>query len=462
MTIQRTFARKPGAASLQTIGAKAGSVAGALPTTKRTIRHLIQIGALVGWQFEHFEKNISAYSAGSSMSIVLPMFQPYLDSTVGNAAIDLTHLGKGSLGVDLFQLSQEYLPMEIIVYTTIQTDSGAINFNNAEEFRGIIDTVVADFNSGTYTVSASSYARILANAKINEVFSSQVLQSMTTSALAQRLVAEYGKGLKWYSGNSVFSTNVGVLMKQQLARAFMNMSVWDVLESFALYDDADLYVEGDTLYYKKHAPDNKSIFTVSAQGTTEYTYTWGQNIEHLSVRHSPMFAHDISVTVNSYQASKKSTVTSTATASTAHLKAVQDALEAGDSAKYTQMITTALTKALRRGRVFKKAQATAAPISNKAQYVFSVNNLSQADCDRIANNILQDISRREFIVTLTVLGQPDFNPRQIIKLQGTGTVADQVYAIKSFTTTSGTKSGYTTTFTLVNHAVQTTGANLGG
>ncbi len=462
MTVQRSFARRSGAASLQTSGAKGGSVAGAQPGTKRTVRHDVQIGGLTGFVFESFSKDISAYSAGSTMSITLPMYQPYVGTTVGNKAVDLTATTNGNLGIDLLELSQTYLPLELIVFTTLQTDGGTFDFNNAEEFRGVVDTITLDMNTGTYTVQASSYARILANAKINEVFSSQILQQMTTSALAQKLVAEYGQGLKWSSHNSAFSTNVGTLMKQQLARSFMSMSVWDVLESFALYDDADLYVEGDTLFYVKHAPDNKNIFTVTAAGATQYTYTWGTNIEKLSIQHSPMFAHDISVTVKSYQASKKSTVTSTANASTAKLQAVTDALESGNTAKYAPMVSSALTKAVHRGRVFKKGQATAASISNKAQYVFSVNNLSQADCDRVAYNIFQDVSRREFIVTLGVLGQPDFNPRQIIKLQGTGTVADQIYAIKGFTTTSGTQTGYTTTFTLVNHNVQTVGANLGG
>lgn len=462
MTIQRTFARKAGAASLQTAGAKAGSVAGAQPGTKRTIRHNVQIGGLTGFVFESFEKNISAYSAGSTLSITIPMYQPYLGTTVGNTAVDLTATTNGNLGIDLLELSQTYLPLEIIVYTTVQTDGNTINFNNAEEFRGIIDTIDLDMDTGTYSVQASSYARILANAKINEVFSSQVLQQMTTSQLAQRLVAEYGKGLKWWSYNPSFSTNVGALMKHQLARSFMNMSVWDVLESFALYDDADLYVEGDVLYYTKHAPESKNLFVVDTSGRTEYTYTWGTNIEHLKIQHSPMFAHDISVAVKSYQASTKSTVSSQMNANAAKIYAVAHALEVGDTAKYAPMITSALTKAVHRGRVFKTAKASAAPISNKAQYVFTVNGLSQADCDRVAYNIFQDISRRELVVTLTVLGQPDFNPRQIIRLQGTGTVADQVYAIKSFTTCSGTEQGYTTTFTLVNHDVQTVGANLGG
>ncbi len=406
----------------------------------RTVQHKIVIGKThVVTQYERWSRTELAYSAGSSAELTMPMWQvPYLD---------------------LFAIMQD--AEDSIVSLEISTSVDGKPFKN--EFSGIIDSVDADFNNGTYTVAARSFAQILLNAKVTTS-----IVNKTTKQAVLALVAEYGMGMKVNIDN--FNTPVGKIFKEQQVQITTNMRVWDLIESFAIKDGADLYVIGDTLYYKERAADRR-VADVLALGDQQasYTYEWKKNIKNLSITHAPLFAHDIQVEVKSYSARTGTTFTGTATAQKAKVAAIARALEV-DNTRAAYLASREQTNPKKRKPTVKAVSAKSMAEVNmrREQFTFVVPNLSQDDCARLADQIMKDISRHEFVVNMTVLAQPGFSPRHFIKLLGTGSDrTNQVYAVKSLTTVSepGTDgsggAGYVTSFVLVNHSVKTLGQNLG-
>lgn len=427
---------------------------------KRDITHKLSIGGLHVTTLKGWSKNEMAYSAGSTATATIPIDPDF----------------------DLFALYQAHLkehdkPLTFDVTTTMYLNSTEVAFKDAADFSGVITSLRMSRKSGVYTITAASYAQILQNEKVTISLFAETIETATTSDLVGSLVRQYGKGLKTVDGKgktTVYASKLKVkdVFGAQGVQQAVNMSVWDLLMSFASKDGVDMFVKGDVLYYAKKPTDPKNDITELNGVEPSYTYTWDENILDLEIEHSPLFAHDISVTVKSYQTSTQQTYTSTATMSEAKVRAIAAQLERDPASLKIDMDKSIAKmdaqRKPRKGKVVTSAKLTAARVGNKENYTFTLQNATQEDCDRVAAQIAEDISRKEFVVTLTVLGQPDFNPRQYIRLRNTGSKAtDQVYAIKSINTrselsqTGGETEGYLTTFVLVNHAVQSVGASLG-
>jgi hypothetical protein len=412
----------------------------------RKIRHAVTLGQQYNViNYIEWNRTESSYSAGSSAEVSMRL---------------------NGQSVDLFDMAQQKAKdgagMRVDIATAL--DDGPFK----SEFSGIADTITYDYNAGTITVAAMSFAQILLNAKItvNAI-------RRTSGEFVQELVKTYGCGMKSSVDLAAFKTPIGkVFHTENAVRSIMNMRVWDVIESLALVDGADLYVIGDTLYYRQRDPKHKAADILTLGRTVaDFTYEWGKNILKLNVAQSPTFAHDVQVTVRSYSPRDGSIFTGTYD----RQKMEVDAMAAGmeiDGGKAQAIKAKAVAKiGPRKTKQPKKfvssGQILSQKIKNREQYVFTVPNASQADCDRIAAQIAKDIARHEFVVNIDVLAQPDLNARQFINLKGTGTKADQVYTIKSLTVSSrppsegSTEGGYTASMTMVNHYIRTVGENLG-
>lgn len=413
----------------------------------RQVRCNLWLGGVKIPRFSRWEKNEAASSAAGT-----------IDVTVSMQDLDTMF--------DVFAVSMTVLPLPILVETTM-TINGKKMFDDADEFNGVVDRIEADYNAGVYHITGRSYAQILMNAKLTETFSSTADAPKKTWQVVQEVVKKYGQGLKAVVDQS-FTTSVGQIYKEQLVKAVVNISAWDLLESFAQKDHADLFVKGDTVYYVKKPTDTAADITTLNGTKPSYTFIWGYNIKKLKVEHSPMFSHDITVTVKSYQPRTGQTYTKTVTMSDAKVAALARQLETTPEAVKPKYDASKAKFRSAHKELSTSGKVAAAKIGNKENYTFTIPNASQEDCDRVALRIMEDISRKEFIVTLEVLAQPDYSARQYIKIEGTSSpTVNQVYAIKNIKTVcempddGADASGYTTTFTLINHAVQSTGAALG-
>ncbi len=410
--------------------------------SSRELSFTVMIGGVRVPLFKSWQTEQSSYSPGSSATVVIPV----------------------SHADDLFLRSTKIIPMPITIATTMFID-GDIVFDDTNEFAGIIDTMTLNRRAGTYSIQARSYAQVLLNVKTNEAISGPAARRQTTAQAVKTLVTKYAPTMKTVIGD--FKTPVDSIYKQTGTLVTRNVPVWDLIQNFAAHDGADLFVHGDTLYYVQPAVEKNPDITELKGVTPDYTYEWGKNILDLEIVHSPLFAHDVTVTVNSVSTRTGETATATATMTTAQVNATAKKLELNkvDVERMNEKSKQKLA-GKRKGKVTSD-RTSAAKIGNKSSYTSTIPNASPDDCDRVANQIMRDISAKEFLATLTVLGQPDFNPRQIINIVNSGSESsDQPYAIKSITKgftapeSGGECEGYKAVFMLVNHHVQTTGVAL--
>lgn len=409
---------------------------------------------LISWS-----KSDMAYCAGSNASATIPISKDF----------------------DLFKVYQDYIkkhdkPMSFSVLTSMALD-GVPEFVDASEFSGVLTGVRMRKKAGVYELTAASYAQVLQAEKVNEILATGANSRKTTSSVIVEYTRRFGQGLKTTDKNGhatvhVFTTTVGQIYKEQAVKQATNIPVWDLFASFAAKDGADLYVEGDVLYYQPKVVDRTPDITTLSGTPETMEYDWEDNILDLTIEHSPVFSHEISVTVKSVQLLTQQTYTATATMSEGKVKAIARQLEQvpGSLNPTFQRSERKMDKLRKPGqsRTVSSGDLSAPRIGNKENYTFVIQNASQEDCDRVAAQMAEDISRKEFIASLTVLAQPDLNTRMYPRLKNTGSeAADQVYAIKSIETSwsmpeSGSDTeGYVAVLTLVNHAVQSTGASLG-
>ena len=413
----------------------------------RNVGHKLLIGGLPVPGLLRWSKNEMTYSAGSSA--------------------ELTLRGELVENQEWLSVSQNVLPLPVVLTTDLVVNGKAM-FTDAEEFSGVVDTLDYDPKTNLYTVNVSSYARVLVNTKISETIAGASGSAKTTGQTIIDLTKKYGKGLKVYVDPELMKTPVGRVYKEQQVKALRNIPVWDLFQSFAQYDKADLFVKGDTLFYVRKPTDTSQNITQLKGVKANYAYTYGRNIIGINITHAPLFSHDVTVTVRSHQSRTDQSYESTKNMSDLEITKLAQKLEGVSRDELDKLNAASKAKMAKKRKNSSKAgkqvegKAAVARIGNKENYVFVVPNATQEDCERIAQKIMEDIARHEFAVTLTVLGQPDFNPLQYIGLLNLPvSVANQVYAIKSLSTQSDPSSGYLTTFTLVNHEVQTVGVSLG-
>lgn len=413
----------------------------------RNVGHTLLIGGLKVPGLLQWSKNELAYSAGSSVTLSL----------------------RGELvdNQEWLSVSQEVLPLPVVLTTDLAVDGKAV-FTDAEEFSGVVDTIDYDPKTNVYSVNVSSYARVLVNTKISETLAGESGSAKTTGQTIIDITKKYGKGLKVYVDPELMKTPVGKVYKEQQVKTLRNIPVWDLFQSFAQYDKADLFVKGDTLFYVRKPTNTSNNITQLKGVKANYAFTYGRNIIGVSVTHAPLFAHDVTVTVRSHQSRTDQSYESTKNMSDLEITKLAKKLEGVSRDELDKLNAASKAKLAQKRKSSSKAgkqvegKAAVARIGNKENYVFVVPNATQEDCERIAQKIMEDIARHEFAVTLTVLGQPDFNPLQYVGLLNLPVpVLNQVYAIKSISTQSDPSSGYLTTFTLVNHEVQTVGVSLG-
>jgi len=411
----------------------------------RSIDCVLKVGDTEIPQVQMWRTNEVTYSAGTTMEVTCP----------------------ASLDYDLMKKSQEIVkqgkPLPVVL-TTVMSINGQPG-KGGEEFNGILDVIKLNLKTRMYTLNCVSYARVLVNEKISETVAGTSNAGKTTAQVVEDMVKKYGKGLK--SKVHPFKTKVGQVYKDKMVKTIKNMAVWDLLESFANQDNADLYVKGDTLYYVPKPTDVAPDVTELKGVKPDLTFTHAQLLDG-DVTHSALYAHDITVTVKSYQPKTGQTYESKANLSTAQINAVAKKLEQNPST-YAKVNALSVSKMKRKkGQDSVSSTYKPARIGKKENYVFNLPNVTQEDCDRIALKIAEDISQKEFAINITVPAYPQYNTRQYVALKDMPSAAlNQVYAIKSIEKSmgvpdqDGSAQGYIANLSIVNHTVQSAGVTFG-
>jgi phage protein D len=177
---------------------------------------------------------------------------------------------------------------------------------------------------------------------------------------------------------------------------------WDLLTTLARHEGFDLYVTGTVLHFNPAtAPDATPWVVNWTQPQIDRAVSFGRasNVNDLNLQRSLTLARDIEVQVRSWHSGKGTGFTKTAKA-----------------------IGT------------KRAQAASGKsgFGNHVQrYVYVIPNLTEDQALKRAQSILADLSKFERVISWAEPGELTLTPRNMVRLQGTGTDFDQAYFIDS-------------------------------
>ncbi|MDE3023356.1 MAG: hypothetical protein KGI54_16155 [Pseudomonadota bacterium] len=185
---------------------------------------------------------------------------------------------------------------------------------------------------------------------------------------------------------------------------------WDLLVYLAQQEDFDVFVAGTSLYFQPKAVAQGAPFQVWWSRVNGVATS---NVQNLQMKRSATIAHDVSVTVqswNSYQG-----------------KLVQ-------------------------AKASSKANGSSSP-GPAQNYVFYRPNMTPSQAADYANQRLADISRHERVISFDIPGEMTLTPRSVLQLSKTGTPFDQLYYPDTITRSIHFKRGYCESVTARNHTV---------
>jgi hypothetical protein len=95
--------------------------------------------------------------------------------------------------------------------------------------------------------------------------------------------------------------------------------------------------------------------------------------------------------------------------------------------------------------------------SGKAQaFSVTVPNLTEAQAQDLANKLREDITKHERVLTFTAPGDQTLNPRNMVRLQGTGSSWDQAYFVDWVRRKMALDEGFSMEVRCKNHSPQST------
>lgn len=318
-------------------------------------------------------------------------------------------------------------------------------------FDGIVDSLDGDWNDDAYHIGGRSWAYLLMTAKTTAIYPNTV-----ASEVARTIAARHG--LDFSDGGQRSQVKAGKAYAEAHMLAGRNVTEWDLLAHLAQFEGRELFVRGKKLYYLPEQPDGAQPQAVFYWGgVPQGVPPWKPGtvmapIERLRATHWAQFSHDIVVTCTSVHP-KSGQI----------FKADWDGARNKAAAQSGRLGGRAPVPTARRGR--KPARQTAkmqAPrIGEREQYRFHFVGLTKNQLDERARAIWLDLSRHEFVCTVTLAGDTRFDVHETYLIQGTGRVIDrQVYRPKSVRLAYGAHDGFSANLTLTSHHVQTTGSLL--
>lgn len=260
--------------------------------------------------------------------------------------------------------------------------------------QGEVDRVEAHPSTGYVTLEGRDLTSRFIETKTQEAF-----QNQTASEIVEILAARHGMRAV------VTRTTTPVRAywdRDHVHVAFDEFSrattEWDLMVSLAQFEDFDLFVQGETVYFRPATTETGPPFVVRWQPPNiadRISYGRESNVIDLRLARALTLAKDIEVQVKSW-----------------------------NSRTGTSFIRTA--RAI--GAKSAAAARAAVQVGTATQrFVFVRPNLTQAEAQRYANHQLRVISEFERLVSFKMPGDLRLTTRTKIRMEGTGSDWDQDY-----------------------------------
>ena len=265
---------------------------------------------------------------------------------------------------------------------------------------------------GTIELEGRDLSARLIETKTQEAFQNQTASEVATT-LAQRhgLTADVTKTTtlvgRYYEADHAHVT---------LGEFSNTTTEWDLLVYLAQREGFDVYVKGTTLYFHPQVEEKDAdpyVVNLSFNNGVPR-----MNVVSLNMERSLTVAKDVQVEVTSWNSRHERAFHKTAKATGAK------------SANANS---------------FVNGHAT-----NTQKYVFVRPNLTEEQAQDLANKLTKEITLHERVVQVDMPGEIALTPRDMVKLQGTGTSFDQTYYIASIDRSISFDEGFRQTMRLKN------------
>jgi len=248
-----------------------------------------------------------------------------------------------------------------------------------------IDSIRLNAMTGGISLSGRDLTALLVDKKIDIKF-----QNQTASQVATYLAQQAG-----LIPNVQPTTGlVGAFFVADHVSLHRQQSMWTILTYLAQHVGVQCFVLGRTLYFGSFsaALSNQPYLIQYTPPTTQRPYPTS-NATSLDFEHDLTLANDVSVTVRSYHGAKNQVYTSLATSS----------------------------------KTAKRIEHDATLAQSVQEYSFTFNDLTQAQCDAKAQQLLGQISQHEMKMSANLPGDTLIYPWTPVIVQGTGTPFDTTY-----------------------------------
>ena len=244
---------------------------------------------------------------------------------------------------------------------------------------GNVDHVDADPIAKCITVEGRDLSSLLVEAKTQETFSNK-----TSSQIATILAGRHGLTPMV----TATTTPVGQYYQLEHDRITLNnfsrqTTEWDLLTYLAEQEGFDVWVSGNNLYFQPAVSATVAPFPIVYDPTSG-----ALNVTHLRMERSLTLAHDMQVTVKSWNPKHK--------------------------AAYTKIVKST------------GAKTGGGPVQN---YVLTVANKTPDECLKLGQQKLAELTKHERILTVDMPGELTLSTRSMAGLTGTGTAFDQAYYV---------------------------------
>lgn len=277
---------------------------------------------------------------------------------------------------------------------------------------GVVDHMTLDPIQGVISVDGRDMSALLIDQKTREAF-----QNKTSSQIATELAARH----QLTPDVQATTTLVGRYYSAEHVRIVLNSfsrvtTEWDLLCNLAQHEQFLCWVTGNTLHFKPGPTLNDNPWdVVLSPGNPARA-----NVTSLTMERAMTMAKDVVVVVRSWSSRNGKGCTA-----------------------YSP-----------------SAQAEADVASGEAQeFAFIIPNLTPAQAQAKANQLREDITRHERLVTFQAPADLILTAQNVVRVQGTGSSWDQAYYVDWVRRRIGWRSGFTMTVHAKNHSPATQSAS---
>lgn len=248
-----------------------------------------------------------------------------------------------------------------------------------------VDSIRLDAMTQAIMLSGRDLTGLLTDKKVDIKF-----QNQTASQ-----VATYLAGLVGLTPNvQATKTLVGHFFTLDHVSLHHQQSIWTILTYLAQHEGLQCFVLGRTLYFGAFGSTLSSDPYVIQYDPPSIDRPYPQsNAVALNFEHDLTLANDVSVRVRSFHGMKNAVYTSIATSS----------------------------------KTTKRIESSATLAQSLQQYDFTFADLTQAQCDAKAQQLLDQISKHEFKMEAALPGDAIIYPWTPVEVRGTGTPYDTTY-----------------------------------